>query len=273
MRLCIFATLGVAISSTGCTHLALERSSLRQASTLTDIRYIQVLENLAMIATNPSLLPHYVVLGDGTAEIIDQASANPSLTLTRAMGIGTNTEVLSAMGQRSIRENWTLTPLHDPERLLTMRCVYHIMLGQGSISDDCDKEIHRFRLENELGKIPPGWYHLGKKCDVPPCACFVGRYCDNYAWVAADGIEGLTRLSMVILDIATVDLSSLDPPTKTVETTYDGACNRTLVKVTTKIDASADDCTKDGQAPPPAAPRYKQRMLYNATPRSLFSPR
>jgi hypothetical protein len=46
---------------------------------------------------------------------------------------------------------------------------------------------------------PPGWYHLGRRRDVPKDACYVGRYGDRYAWVTPDGMPGLSRFTVAVL--------------------------------------------------------------------------
>jgi hypothetical protein len=51
-----------------------------------------------------------------------------------------------------------------------------------------------------LSDVPrPGWFHLGRKRDVPPDACYVGRYGVRYAWVTPDGMGGLSRFTLVVL--------------------------------------------------------------------------
>ena len=44
---------------TGCQHLQLQRNTLRQASTLTDLEYDQVLTNLAMIRNTRDAMPYF----------------------------------------------------------------------------------------------------------------------------------------------------------------------------------------------------------------------
>jgi hypothetical protein len=49
----------------------------------------------------------------------------------------------------------------------------------------------------------PGWYGVGKKHDVPKCACHVQHYNHTYVWVSGDNLDYLSRLTMAILDLAT----------------------------------------------------------------------
>lgn len=246
MRPWMVAAIGLAFPAIGCTHLALERQTARQASTITDLRYRQVLDNLAMMAHNPSMMPYYAVVTGGLTQVDDNVSASGSVTwgwMSDDFPGGSNSQMLGAGAQRTKSGNWSLDPLHDPERMLAMRCVYQTVLGPGAPKcPECNDVIRKFKLEDDLAKLPAGWFHVGCKRDVPKNACYVAQHCDTYVWVLPDGVEGLTRLSLAILDIATVDLPSLSP-TKQVVKKYDGKCNPTAVEVITEVDASEPDCT------------------------------
>ena len=54
-----------------------------------------------------------------------------------------------------------------------------------------------------MGLIPQGWYSVGCKQQVPGNACYVGHYGDTYAWVMPEGIEGLSRFTMTVMELAT----------------------------------------------------------------------
>jgi hypothetical protein len=242
--------------------------------TLTDLRYQQVLNNLAMVAKDPAMLPYYVVITDGTASVTDTGTANNNLTWGFTGGpsrASSNSEMLGLMGSRAISENWTLGPLHDPDRLEAMRCVYQWVLGMpAENSGDCGEKIHHFRLENELAKMPQGWFRVGGAHEVPKDACYVGRYCHTYVWVTPGGIEGLTRLSLIMLDIATIDLASLSP-IKSVVRKYDEKCQFKGVEVTEIVDAETPDCMVPGaKAAGGRPPLPKMRREFRPTLRGLF---
>jgi hypothetical protein len=92
--------------------------------------------------------------------------------------------------------------------------------------------------------LPTGWFHAGRKKDVPKGACYVGRHCDTYVWVMPDGLEGLTRFTMTVIDLAT---GKPHAPTKTVVRTYkaDGTLDNTQV-TTTEIDREALERMRKG---------------------------
>ena len=50
--------------------------------------------------------------------------------------------------------------------------------------------------------LKSGWFGVGKKKDVPKCACYVGHHCDTYVWVTRDHMDSLTRFTLAIMDIS-----------------------------------------------------------------------
>jgi hypothetical protein len=66
-------------------------------------------------------------------------------------------------------------------------------------------------LQAELTKIaslPPGWYHVGCKKDVPKDACYVGHYkaCGRecYVWVNPQGRAALADFTLSVLKLSSV---------------------------------------------------------------------
>ena len=212
--------------TTGCTHLQLERSTTSQAGTLTDLQYAQVLDNVALFARHPGALPHFAVTTTGTAQITDTGSTNdvviPNAVFTARHTVWSGQ--YGVMGSRAIQENWTMVPVTDPDKLKRMRCAYQVLVGCGADEcEDCVKKLDEFfcadqckskegaGLENPGNcehcrqcALPRGWFNVGPKKDVPKDACYVGHCCDTYVWVTPDGIPGLTRFTLAILDIATL---------------------------------------------------------------------
>ncbi len=66
-------------------------------------------------------------------------------------------------------------------------------------------------IQDDLGTIRTGWFHVGSRREVPRAACYVGRSGDCYAWVCADGIDALTEFTLTVLK-----LSSLIKETETL---------------------------------------------------------
>ncbi len=59
-------------------------------------------------------------------------------------------------------------------------------------------------IQRDLARIGPGWFHAGRKWDVPKDACYVGRSGNSYVWVNADGRDQLTELTLTVLKISSL---------------------------------------------------------------------
>ncbi len=256
----------------GCqTHLCLRDNTVCTVATLTDLNYQQVLDNLAMLVSNPSALPSIAVINAGTVTVADQKTANANATyaptLAYSQQAGAGLPILSLLFDpsvsRNVTENWSLVPVTDVDNLRRIRCAYELLVLGGGETTDCDHcsaLLQRFYL-GETDRmdcvIPSGWYHTGCKKDVPANACHVGHYCKTYVWVMPDGLDGLTRFTMTIIDLAT---GKPHAPMKTVVRTYksDGSLDNTQV-TTTEIDWEAlDRQHKEGRRP--------ERQRINVTP-------
>lgn len=119
--LTVFAVL---VLATGCTHTALERRTVKQASTLTDLQYQQVLDNLAMFACNPDTMPWHVRLKGGLVQVADQGSGAFGADIATALG-GEVTRLLPSAGaQRGIVSQWDVEPAVDDDDLDLLRLAY-----------------------------------------------------------------------------------------------------------------------------------------------------
>jgi len=108
----------------GCADLQLRRSTLRQASTLTELQYQQVLNNLAMLHFDPFALPSMVALKNGTAQVADTGMAGVGLDL------GSRTHTLPTFsGTRSVVEQWGTSPMCDDTTLRLLRMAYRQAMG------------------------------------------------------------------------------------------------------------------------------------------------
>ena len=170
------------------------------------MQFKQVLDNVARFAANHETLPSFAYPGSGTSQVSDQGNASVNLTWDPRSIIS---EALGISGNRTNTETWGLVPINDPDRLLAMRCAYQRLFAYES--EDCDKKLAMFLTDYQNRKdllIPMCWFCTGKKRDVPCNACYVSQYCDTYVWVMPEGIDGFTRFSMTILDIATAHPAS-----------------------------------------------------------------
>jgi hypothetical protein len=277
----LMATL---LASSGChTHLSLRDNTVRTTATLTDLNYQQVLNNVALFVHNPSSMPSVAVVNAGTVTVADQcnvsANATYAPTLPFSQQGGGALPILSLLlnpsGQRNVTENWSMAPVTDVDNLRRIRCALQLLVLDGGQTTDCEQcldLLKRFYL-GETDRmdcvIPRGWFHAGCEKDVPKHACYVGRYCDTWVWVMPEGVEGLTRFTMTVIDLAT---GKPHAPMKTVVKTYkaDGSIDNTQV-TTSEIDWDALEKAKKEERRPERQRMYVTPPLVN--PGLFFTPR
>lgn len=234
----VVATLLVALTSTGCTHVQLRHNSIRQSATVSEIYQQQVLENLAKFARDPNALPHFSVASGGLNSVNDSGSGQVGLAWNTFRFTGATLGGNAARGQA---QNWTLVPVNDPRKLELMRCAYQravshchpVILGD---CPDCQKRFNKF-YTGDISTLPPepgspasigiitsnclgaGWFHVGcEKCcekikrENPCWPC--GTYCGCTVWVEPGvGTDELAKLTIAILDYALNDPLRIVPPT------------------------------------------------------------
>jgi hypothetical protein len=212
--------ISLALLAGGCTHAQLERSTLNQGTTLADLQYKQVLDNLAAFVGNAAALPYFALTSTGQTQVADQGEGTFSLSWMEPF---TNGQTLGMTASRQLTESWSLSSVLDADKLARMRCAYQLVVGVPD--NECDKCMHK--LCEIYGKdimdpvflachFPRGWFSVGCKKDVPKCACCIGRHCNTYVWVTPDGLDGLTRFTLTILNLA-----AASPASSSVVTTYE----------------------------------------------------
>jgi hypothetical protein len=250
--------LGVPLLSGCATHSSLRRHTIATNLTVADLYYGQVLDNLARFNHNPAAMPSFSVVSAGTVNVEDVHGANLapvySPTLTQSLQGGGALPILSILfglsGQRSLTENWSTAPVNDSDNLRRMRCAFQLAVGaEEGDCDRCKARLQGFFLgstETYECLLPTGWYEVGCEEDVPENACYVGNYCDTYVWVTPDGLDGLTRFTITILDIATGEIHA---PQRTVVKTYKGKAVEENLETTQVTSTETDfDALKEAQS-------------------------
>jgi hypothetical protein len=210
--------LALMLMCVGCTSLAAKRHALNQEATSTDIRYQEVLDNLALVAHEPASLPAYSSIYAGTAQITDTSQLVSTTTL--GPGAGVAAQAVTPQFTRLELGNWTLDPINAPEKLEVIRsaCQWVIYGPQFAYCHDCCRLLatpeqapfpgRHFGVANRLAQLPQGWLHIGRSGDVPHVACYKACCGDTYVWVAPEGREALADFNLIIQDIARVDINS-----------------------------------------------------------------
>ena len=91
-----------------------------------------------------------------------------------------------------------------PTRLPATHCIVSPVRDEVIICEDyCPSTPgYYFNVTKDLETIPKGWLHIGTKKQVPKCTRFQAHCCDTYVWVNEDGMDRLSRFTLVIQDIA-----------------------------------------------------------------------
>jgi hypothetical protein len=257
MRTGLLLLLAAPLLSGCATHRSLREHTRNVSATLTELNYQQVLDNVALFVANPPAMPSLAVINAGTVTVADQKTLSASTTYvpTETFGqqAGAGLPILSLLlnpgGSRNVTENWSLVPVTDVDNLRRIRCAFQLVVlgGQTTDCDQCLELLRRFYL-GETDRmdcvLPTGWFHAGGRKDVPKDACYVGHHGDTCVWVTPEGLEGLTRFTMTVIDLAT---GKPHAPMKTVVRTYkaDGSHDSTQV-TTTEIDTQALERMRQG---------------------------
>ncbi len=112
----------LALMQIGCTHLQLKRSTIRQASTLTELQYQLVLDNLAMFASNPEALPWHVKLKGGTIQVTDLGAG--AFGGVFGSGDAANSVLPNLNAQRTRLGQWDVEPVVDTDELEMLQLAY-----------------------------------------------------------------------------------------------------------------------------------------------------
>jgi hypothetical protein len=233
--------LVLALAGSGCTTCSLERHTLNQIRTSGDFRSQEAVNCIASVAANPDAVPSFALLADGLTRLQDTGTINAVTTWTRALG-GFSTQNLGVTAARSPQAQWTLGPTVEHERLEALRCACRwVLYGPDSAWTDSPGLLSsleqdplprpHFGVAERIARMPQGWLHVGQLKDVPLSACYKGHCGDVWVWVMPDGMEGLSEFTLVLHDIATLDLSAVYAPpplvtlTKQVPTKLKDAVN------------------------------------------------
>jgi hypothetical protein len=282
--------LSVLAASTGCTSLALKRATLSLAESSGDLRYKEVMENLAIIASNPDMIPSYCSIFAGSADINDTVKATSisvwaRTALQKPARYTTffSQQTADFTGMRSSKSNWTLDPAIVPEKLRAIRgaCRWAVY-GQENVGADLnylksgagaralppaervgDKDAllpgYYFDVVDRLNRLPRGWVHRADhRIDIPHHASYWAGCNGKYVWVGPEEIPYLSELSLVLQKIARADLEASYFPkahTRQIDHVFTIPGTNSVAKATFFIDDYGFLTAGDGIA---ALPRKKR---------------
>ena len=154
----------------------------RNLNAFPDLQYQQVVDNLAKIASNPGFLPYLAVAGARLGPGDRQRESALALNMSpRRLGTGRWARGLTKR-DGNVEHGNDHKPGKDPEHA-------------GCLSP-------RVRGAAE-GDPAFGWLNMGSKEELPKQVNFMSRYEKTFVWVKPEGVEGLSDLTLAIMDIAT----------------------------------------------------------------------
>ena len=211
------------LACVGCTAVSLNRHALAQTASAVDLRYREVLDNLAMVANDPDALPAYSSIFSGLSQVTDSGQVASTTVWQHATGAGSAngfaSEAVNPQLSRQVLENWALDPIVVPEKLEAMRCACRwVLYGPERACDDCRGLLatpeeapypgRHFGVAGRLARLPAGWLHVGGHKDVPAGACYKAHCGHAWVWVERDGLQGLADFTLVLHDIATLNIDA-----------------------------------------------------------------
>ncbi len=236
--------VGLTLSTVGgCrTHMVLRKNTIQTASTIADLNYQQVLDNVARFETAPSTLPSLAIVNAGTVTVTDQSTfggaGTYSPTISSADQIGgfpIFSLFLNPNLSRGLTENWNLVPVTDIAKVRRLRCAFQMLVcgGDPVACEDCLEQLEDYLPDEPASlacTIPTDWYGVGCKAEVPKEACFVSCYQNKYVWVLPQGMEGLSRFTLTVMQLATTEVTT---ETKTIVKKYDADDKLQSTEITT----------------------------------------
>jgi len=222
---------------TGCTSWALLRSTTEQGASSMDLRYRQVIENLAMVYAHQEYVPAYSTIYSGTADVNDNVKLTSQTSWTRTAAKPSGymtafaTQSIDVLGSRAIKNTWSLDPTIVPEKLRALRaaCCW-VTHGEAEVGPDhsllesyqppdYEKGVlgspagYYFGVADKLSELPSDWLHFANCWSaVPRRACYWAGCDGKYVWVGPEGMEGLSQFTLIIQAIARIDFSTLFYP-------------------------------------------------------------
>ena len=214
MRSLAFSALMVMLPCCfGCAVDVLRNRTNDQACAVTSLNYQQVLDNLALAAAHPEILPYFTVAQTQTTTLQRQYSLQDQIGFDFISGTSKflgawllDKNVIQPQFQEADTNTWQPANTIDPDRLALMACAYREAIGRPACACKCDSTLQA-ALKGSIwyrGCIPTHWFCIGRKQDVPSRACYVGHYGDTYVWVNRKHVSDLTEFTLIILDIASL---------------------------------------------------------------------
>jgi hypothetical protein len=108
-----------------CSAVQTQENTIQQISTIENIRYNQVLTNLSNAIDEADAVPSQGVTSNGVATNV--ATGSVAFNLTQPFDFAHNTKTFTPMAGVNWQNNWTITPISDPQDLQNLRALYSLL--------------------------------------------------------------------------------------------------------------------------------------------------
>jgi hypothetical protein len=207
--------------SLGCQQDIVQRRANRLTSTVPNMYYEQVLDNLAIAQTSPDILPYFGVPTQGTHTNSRQyqGSYAPGFDLvftgtlrTRAFLERWLFDKQTAMFQGTIQnqEAFQLQPVSNPDKLLLMQTAFQLATGN-SKDPIMERRLREFFGQRNVffdywpGVVDKFYIATDSRKEAYKYGCYVGRCGGTYLYVPRQNLAALSKFTLAILNIVTVD--------------------------------------------------------------------
>ncbi len=139
MRYVACLAVCLAVFASGCQVKQLQRSTVTQSRSITDVYYDQILDNIAMLANDRAKLPYFSVPNTGQTSTQYSLNVNATSNLDLLAATSTVPAYLSkyvfdkfsgfATGGDTNIEQWNTKPTYDPDQILLMKYAYEFIFG------------------------------------------------------------------------------------------------------------------------------------------------
>ena len=182
MRACTAAVALGLLLGAGCTTTQLRQELADQASTIPAMYYEIVLNNLAMIAADPSRMPYFSDPQTSRVQLDNVTNVNYSLgwdlITTAPTGVLTlfnryllDRQSATVAGSHGDLHEWDAVTANDPDKLFTMRAAYRKTIGTETDEDEeilkefyyRHFEVTKKGLEDIKQKEPKVYQAVGEK--------------------------------------------------------------------------------------------------------------
>jgi hypothetical protein len=120
----LFGATAMSIVS-GCTAFQTQENTLEQIATIEDVRYSQLLTNVSAAISQRDSVPSQGVPSNGTATT--SATGVLAFTLTQPFAFAKNTKTFTPTAMLNWQNNWSITPISDPQDLQNLRALYGLI--------------------------------------------------------------------------------------------------------------------------------------------------